>query len=60
MPNTPPITSQRRFYSPSGGTAEWSQAHALDFIAERAAGIEWHLAQLNDKLFKIIGKLGSD
>ena len=58
MPNSPPITGQHEFNSSSmSGSSDSAQASALAFIAERAAGIEWQLAQLNEKLFQILARL---
>ena len=59
MPNTPPITGQHEFNPGNQSDADWARANALAFIAERAAGIEWQLAQLNEKLFQIQARLSS-
>lgn len=54
MPNTPPLTGQHNFTGNAQGIApEWVEANALSFIAERAAGIEWQLVQLNQYLHRI-------
>lgn len=65
MPNTPPITGPHPYNpvtsAPTGTSvpSEARQAAALEFLAERAAGIEWQLVELNEKLFRIVAQLGS-
>jgi len=39
--------------------ADMRASNALEFIAERMAGIEWLLSELNDKAFKIQTSLTS-
>lgn len=53
MAQIPPVVGPINFHAVSSGPPEAHVAHAAEFIAERMAGIEWQLAQLNDKLFKI-------
>jgi hypothetical protein len=59
MPSTPPITSAHQFSPSSSNLPDAKQATALEFIADRAAGIEWELHELNDKLFRILSVLRS-
>jgi hypothetical protein len=53
MPSTPPITGPHQFAASSSQSAEAIAASALAFIAQRMAGIEWLLTELNDKMFKV-------
>ena len=53
MTSTPPLSEPHKFIPP-GGTAEAIGAQALVFIAQRLAGVEWVLGEINEKLHKII------
>jgi hypothetical protein len=57
MPNTPPITGPHELNAQ--GDMNHIQSQATVFMAERVAGIEWQLAQLNEKLFQIVARLSS-
>jgi hypothetical protein len=56
MPTNPPIGGPHQFHS-QAATADAIQANAAAFIAERVAGIEWQLVELNNNLFKILSVL---
>jgi hypothetical protein len=51
MPSTLPISGPHQF-SASSSDPEAIKANTLVFIAERMAGIEWFLGEINDKMFK--------
>ena len=65
MPDTPPLTGPHSF-SPlrnamptTQASPEDRQAVALEFLAERLAGIEWQLVELNQKLFQVVAHLSA-
>lgn len=52
MPATIPLTGPHALHT-SGSDVAKTQAEAIVFIAERLAGIEWLLTELNRKAIKI-------
>jgi hypothetical protein len=52
MTDTPPISGPHKF-SHSNANVDQVNSQALVFIAERLAGIEWMLSQMNDKALKV-------
>jgi hypothetical protein len=60
MPSNAPVTGPHEFRGYGHGVAtEVMHANAAAFIAERVAGIEWQLVELNNNLFKILSVLQS-
>jgi hypothetical protein len=57
MPSNPPINGPHQFHGRQSANADAIQADASAFVAERLAGIEWQLVELNNNLFKILSIL---
>ena len=56
MPSTVPVNGPHRFESKQANAVEYRSCEALEFIAERLAGIEWLLAQATQSLTAIAHK----
>ncbi len=56
MPATPPLSGPYEF-NPARSDIDGQQAEALVFIAQRLAGIEWILGELNLKATKVESSL---
>ena len=56
MPQTPPLSGPHQF-SPSSNNIDTIAAEAAAFIAQRLAGIEWVLGELNLKALSIQSSL---
>lgn len=52
MPSTPPMGGAHQFHT-ANSQVEGVQTDAIVFIAERMAGIEWLLSEINEKMFKM-------
>ena len=59
MTKDAPTHGPHTFLLPTGDKSDARTAHALEFVAQRTAGIEWQLAELNDKLLQIATHLKS-
>jgi hypothetical protein len=57
MPTHTPINGPHEFSGRQTTDIGQIQANAAAFIAERVAGIEWQLVELNNNLFKILSVL---
>lgn len=59
MAQNAPMHGPHTFLLPTGDKSDARAAHALEFVAQRVAGIEWQLAELNEKLLQIAAHLKS-
>jgi hypothetical protein len=53
MPQNLPVTNPHTFHPSTTGAPDAHAAQALEFIAERMAGIEFILTEMNQKMFKM-------